>query len=333
MELENISVQSESDRQMVAKQLVWSNAQMSHIMRIAMHIAPSKATVLVQGESGTGKELLCQYIHQNSARNKKAMAIFNTANLSEEALEQELFGIEKGNSLNLAPRVGKLEFAHQGTLLIDEIANMSVNTQGKLLKVIQENSLERIGGKTAIPLNVRIIATTTKDLKEAVRKGDFRKDLYYRLNVIKLSIPSLRERKDDIPKLVDYFVQRHASGNGMVAKAFSHDALDKLMNYSWPGNVRELENVVERSLLTAVDDTVRADDILIDATIEQLTKSDVSIFEVEDNVPLHEVEKRYIVRTLGRFSGNRTHAARALGISIRTLRNKINEYRKENIIL
>jgi two-component system response regulator FlrC len=295
------------------------------IKALARKIAPSNATVLIQGESGTGKELFARYIHNQSGREDKPFVALNCAALPETLLESELFGYEKGAFTGaIRNREGKFELAHTGTLLLDEVTEIPLHLQAKLLRVLQESEVDRLGGKYPVKVDVRVIATTNVRIEDLVKEAKFRKDLYYRLNVIPLRIPPLSERPGDIVQLAEFFLARYSSENGSKISSFAPEALRKLADYSWPGNVRELQNVVQRAVLISDSPVVSPDCTILDSGLEQ-GASQPSGFSL---MSLCEVEKIMIEKALSTVEGNRTRAAEILGISVRTLRNKLAEYRQ-----
>jgi DNA-binding NtrC family response regulator len=295
------------------------------IKALARKIAPSNATVLIQGESGTGKELFARYIHNQSGREDKPFVALNCAALPETLLESELFGYEKGAFTGaIRNREGKFELAHTGTLLLDEVTEIPFHLQAKLLRVLQESEVDRLGGKYPVPVDVRVIATTNVRIEDLVKEAKFRKDLYYRLNVIPFRIPPLSERPGDIVQLAEFFLARYSAQNGSKISSFAPEALRKLEDYSWPGNVRELQNVVQRAVLISDPPVVSPDCIILDSGLEQ-GAAQASGFSL---MPLCEVEKLMIEKALSTVDGNRTRAAEVLGISVRTLRNKLAEYRQ-----
>jgi DNA-binding NtrC family response regulator len=297
--------------------IVTQDPRMLKCMNLAKSVALSRSTVLVLGESGTGKELFAKYI--------KLFVAVNCAAIPENLLESELFGYEKGAFTGAASkRVGKFELAHGSTLLLDEVGEMGLTLQAKLLRVLQEFEIDRVGGKEPVPIDVRIIATTNVDLQRAVAEGKFREDLFYRLNVIPLKIPPLRERKEDIPLLVEHFVEKHSARCKKAAPAISPEVLGVLKDYEWRGNVRELENVIERTVLLHKDGTLLPHHLIIEEPEGKGKESSSG-----GKVTMKEMERELILRTLEDLEGNRTHAAKALGISIRTLRNKLSEYRDQ----
>ncbi|MGA2403647.1 MAG: sigma-54 dependent transcriptional regulator [Syntrophobacteraceae bacterium] len=298
---------------------------MFSIKTLARKIAPSNATVFIQGESGTGKELFARYIHNQSGRKDKPFVALNCAALPETLLESELFGYEKGAFTGaIRNREGKFELAHTGTLLLDEVTEIPLHLQAKLLRVLQESEVDRLGGKYPVPIDVRVIATTNTWIEDRVREAKFRKDLYYRLNVIPLRIPPLSERPGDIVQLAEFFLARYSAENGSRIRSFTPEALRKLADYSWPGNVRELQNVVQRAVLISDSPVVSVDCVILDPVLEQGPEQ-TSGFSL---MPLCEMEKMMIEKALSTVDGNRTRAAELLGISVRTLRNKLAEYRQ-----
>ena len=308
--------------------IITQDACFARTIEQAAQAACSTATVLIEAESGTGKELLARMIHSRSPRCSGAFIAVNCAALPENLLESELFGFEKGAFTGAnASKPGKFELANGGTLLLDEIGEMAPILQAKLLRVLQEKEVDRIGGKDPIEIDVRVIATTNRDLPALVRNGDFREDLYYRLNVVRLTIPPLRERRQDIPLLVDFFCKRYGKDRGDGGMGISPEALDKLLRHDWPGNVRELENAIQRAATLCTSSTLRPEDLLLSAPgVPTANPSRPAEFGLSAGVTMREMEKQLICRTLEDTRGNRTRAARCLGISLRTLRNKLNEF-------
>lgn len=295
--------------------------KMKKVYEVAENIATSRAAVLISGESGTGKELLARYIHAKSPRALRRFVALNCAAVPEGLLESELFGFERGAFTGADQRkAGKFELAHESTFLLDEISEMPLPLQAKLLRVLQEGEVERLGGREPVRVNVRIIATTNRSLEEMVKVGQFREDLYYRLNVIPLQIPSLRSRILDIELLAHNFVDTSCAENQLPPRKLSTEALEKLKRYPWPGNVRELQNVLERSVLLATSETIGPDQIL-------LTEVNPPEKSLTPGMTVSEAERLLIMKTLEFTGQNRTKAAEMLGISIRTLRNKLHEYK------
>ena len=282
--------------------------------------------MLIQGESGTGKELLARYIHEQSQRNQGPFVAVNCASLPETLLESELFGHEKGAFTGaVARKIGKFELAHKETILLDEISEMNTFLQAKILRILQENEVDRIGGNRPIPIDVRVIATTNRDLASWVEKGEFREDLYYRLNVINITLPPLRERPGDIEILAHHFCRKFAAENGRPVRAISDEAIAWLKAQEWRGNVRELKNSLERAVLVSSHPTLDLADFSAPPVSSQ--ERDSGGMETP-SLCLRDMEQRLISKVLEKTQGNRTHAAKILGISIRTLRNKLNEYKR-----
>ena len=293
-------------------------------------VASSKATVLIQGESGTGKELLARFIHNRSPRAHRPFIAVNCAALPDGLLESELFGHERGAFTGaLIRKIGKFEMAHTGTLLLDEISEMSLVLQAKLLRVLQEREVDRIGGRDPVSVNIRVIATTNRALYREVEQGRFREDLYYRLNVFPVTVPPLRERVIDIPLLARHFVSQSAVKNGLTQPTLSDSAGTHLQRLLWKGNVRELENVMERAVLLAGQGPILPEHCPTELQGE--TPIQPARPQPPANGSLWEMERELISKTLARVKDNRTHAAKELGISIRTLRNKLREYRESTI--
>jgi two-component system response regulator FlrC len=299
---------------------------MLRMLEMARRIAPSSATVLIQGESGTGKELLARYIHAHSGRASHAFFAMNCAALPDHLAESELFGYERGAFTGAVQRKpGRFELAHQGTLLLDEISEMPLTLQAKLLRVLQEKEVDRLGGQKAIPVDVRVIATTNRDLGLMVNEGLFRKDLFYRLRVVPITIPALRERQEDIPLLVEHFLKKHGAA-GQPLPSFNPAAMAQMLKWPWPGNVREMENTIERAVLIRNQDPMGPELLLLD---EPLRNPEAGTAAELVGLTVRELEERLIRQTLRHVNHNRTHAAEMLGISIRTLRNKLREYRQD----
>lgn len=309
--------------------LIYGDKKTENILKIAKQIAPSEASVLLTGSSGTGKEIFSRFIHDNSKRANKKFVAVNCAAIPETLLESELFGYEKGAFTGaVARRIGKFEEASDGTLLLDEISEMDIGIQAKLLRAIQEKEIDRIGGKAPIKVNTRIIATSNRNLEEAVRNGTFRQDLYYRLNVISLNIPDLKDRPDDILVLAKHFIKKYSELNELPMKDLSKEAADALLHYLWPGNVRELENTMHRAVLLSTGDEIGVEAVMLQnpqAVKEEETPA------VGQTVA--GMERKLIIDTLKHTMGNRTTAANILGISIRTLRNKLKQYQEEGFDL
>ncbi|MCY1076394.1 sigma-54-dependent transcriptional regulator [Archangium lansingense] len=284
--------------------------------------APSTATVLLLGESGTGKELAARALHEQSNRAKGPFVAINCGALPESILEAELFGVERGAFTGaVARREGRFERASGGTLFLDEVGEMPLSAQVKLLRVLQEGELERLGGTQTVKVDVRIVAATNKDLQREVAEGRFREDLYYRLNVVEVRIPALASRREDIPLLADAFLRRFASKNGKVLRGFSPEALSTLENYAWPGNVRELEHAVERAVVLAKTDVLEVGDL--PETVRKGPLGSAGQLVIPIGTPMEEVERRVIHETLRHTKGDKTLAARLLGIAARTIYRKL----------
>lgn len=315
--------------------LIYGDKKTESILKIAKQVAPSEANILLTGESGTGKEIFSRFIHDNSKRANKKFVAVNCAAIPETLLESELFGYEKGAFTGaVARRIGKFEEASDGTLLLDEISEMDIKIQAKLLRAIQEKEIDRIGGKTPIKVNTRIIATSNRNLAESVKNGTFRQDLYYRLNVVNIDIPPLRERKDDIVVLAKHFVKKYSELNEIPLKPLAKSAEEKLLNYLWLGNVRELENTIHRAVLMSTGDEITADSIILNDPDSVINKPEVgeemSGAEFVGRT-VANMERCLIIDTLKHTMGNRSVAANILGISIRTLRNKLKQYEEEGV--
>ncbi len=321
-----------------SRDMIWRDGAMEQVVKLAQQVAGSDASVLVTGESGTGKEVLARFLHTRSQRARKPFITVNCAAIPENLLESELFGHEKGAFTGaLARRIGKFEEANGGTLLLDEISEMDVRLQAKLLRAIQERLIDRVGGARPVPVDIRIIATSNRNLVEAVREGKFREDLLFRLNVVNLKIPPLRERPNDIIELARHFAKKYAESNSLPLRPLSREAERALSAHRWPGNVRELENTIHRAVLLSTGAEIGIDGILAPdgARLDQAkgagtaAQAAMAAEQVTRNLvgrTVADVERDLILETLKHCLGNRTHAANILGISIRTLRNKLNEY-------
>ncbi|MCX4349157.1 MAG: sigma-54 dependent transcriptional regulator [Alphaproteobacteria bacterium] len=312
--------------------LIYGDKKTEAVLKLAKQVAPSEASILLTGASGTGKEIFSRFIHDNSKRANKKFVAVNCAAIPETLLESELFGYEKGAFTGaVARRIGKFEEASGGTLLLDEISETDVKIQAKLLRAIQEKEIDRIGGKAPIKVDTRIIATSNRNLDECVKNGTFRQDLYYRLNVVNINIPQLKDRPDDIVVLAKHFAKKYSELNDIPLKEMTSAAEQKLLNYLWPGNVRELENTIHRAVLLSTGDKIGEDAILlddIDSIINQPQGTEMSGAEFVGTT-VASMERNLIIDTLKHTLGNRTTAANILGISIRTLRNKLKQYQDE----
>jgi two-component system response regulator FlrC len=344
--------------------MIASDPAMESVMKLADKIAPSEATVFITGESGTGKEVMSQYIHRKSKRKDGPFIAVNCAAIPENLLESELFGHEKGAFTGATGRrIGKFEEAHMGTILLDEVSEMHPLLQAKLLRALQEKEVTRVGSNNPVKVDVRILATSNRDLEASVQKGEFREDLYFRLNVVSLPLPALRERPSDIAKLAQFFANKYADANGIGKKKLSAAATAKATAYSWRGNIRELENTMHRAILMSVEDEIEADAL----HVQESVFSGGAPAQAATNAPdpagvggaapqaaapagapaanvnnpggvesligrtISDVERDMVINTLEHCLGNRTHAANILGISIRTLRNKLNQYKDEGV--
>jgi DNA-binding NtrC family response regulator len=325
-----------------SRAFVFRDEAMARVVRLAEQIARSEASILVTGESGSGKEVIARFLHQKSNRRDKPFVSVNCAAIPDNLLESELFGHEKGAFTGaIARRIGKFEEASGGTLLLDEISEMDIRLQAKLLRALQERVIDRVGGGKPVPVDLRVIATSNRNLADEVRKGTFREDLLYRLNVVHLKVPPLRERTQDILELANHFARKYAEANGLPARPISADARRALLANPWRGNVRELENTMHRAVLLASGDEIGTDALMTPEgealaagprdearraaeTAEATTRALVGR-------TVADVERELILDTLDHCLGNRTHAAKILGISIRTLRNKLNEYSADGV--
>ena len=331
---------SHEEDQDTGYELLGKSAPMEHLRQLIRKVARTQATVLIQGESGTGKELVARALYRQSPRADAPFIKVNCAAIPENLIESEFFGHEKGSFTGaMNKREGRFELAHGGTILLDEISEISLQVQAKLLRVLQERELERVGGNRTIKVDVRVIATTNRRLQDSVDRKEFRQDLFFRLNVVPIPVPALRERREDIPELAQQFMQRFSRKHGVRVKGMSDACAHALQSHGWPGNVRELQNVIERAVILCGDSgLLETDHLGIDAlssaaappvapvvNVAGASSSPVTVSGGE-LIPLEELEKRHIFTALEHTKGNRTHAAKLLGISVRTLRNKLNEY-------
>ncbi len=304
-----------------------ANAELRKLLERLRTVAQSQATVLITGESGTGKEVLARYLHQISDRAQGPFIALNCAALPEHLLESELFGHEKGAFTGAFTRkLGKFELAHGGTILLDEITEMPLSLQAKLLRVLQEGEVDRLGGAYPVKVDVRVIATTNRDIAAEVKAGRFREDLYFRLNVIPVHLPPLRERPEDIKLLAEHFRQEFAKRYQRPVKGFAEGVLERLAQYPFPGNVRELKNLVERAVLLAQGPWIGFSDLFPEEFLARGRPQELPL------KPLKELEREMILRALKAANGNRTKAAEILGISVRTLRHKLQVYREAGLL-
>jgi two-component system nitrogen regulation response regulator GlnG len=331
------------DHYQLERTIIGQSQPMQRLYKMLGKIAPSDVTVLIYGESGTGKELIARAIHFNSSRLGKPFIALNCAAIPGELLESELFGHEKGAFTGATERkIGKFEQAKDGTLFLDEIGDMPLELQAKMLRVLQEKEITRTGGSATIQVNTRIVAATNQELKEKVQKKEFREDLYYRLNVVPLDLPPLRDRREDIPALIDYFLTRAGDEYGTTASGLTKEAMDLLCNYEWPGNIRELENIIQRAALLSPDALLNAADFpslimghansgnsaSLEGLINQKLQSSLSQIDLQDmnnlyEMVLHQMERPLINIVLAKTRGNQVKAAEVLGINRNTLRKKI----------
>lgn len=321
--------------------LIYRDEAMAAVVKLAEQVAPSEASVLITGESGTGKEVIARHVHKCSNRASKPFISINCAAIPEHLLESELFGHEKGAFTGaVARRIGKFEEADGGTLLLDEISEMDVRLQAKLLRAIQERVIDRVGGTRPVAVNIRILATSNRDLAESVRQGQFREDLLFRLNVVNLKLPALRERPADIMELAQFFIKHYSEANGVPQRPLAPDARQALMANPWQGNVRELENTMHRAILLASGAEIGVEAIrmpdgsplaISGGPAERAAQTAEAVTRSFVGRTVADVERDLILDTLDHCLGNRTHAAKILGISIRTLRNKLNQYTDEGI--
>ncbi len=337
-----------------SREMIVRDEAMARVVRLADQVAASEASILITGESGTGKEVLARHLHRKSNRADKPFIAVNCAAIPDALLESELFGHEKGAFTGaIARRVGKFEEADGGTLLLDEISEMDLRLQAKLLRAIQERVIDRVGGNRPVPVNIRILATSNRALADEVRKGTFREDLLYRLNVVNLKIPPLRDRPADVLALAEHFAEKYAKANGIKGKPIGGEARRQLVRNRWPGNVRELENCMHRAVLLAIGDEIDAEAIRspdgerfgeaspasrvpsparpsdYDPMVLRATETAEAMTRALVGRTVADVERDLILSTLDHCLGNRTHAANILGISIRTMRNKLKEYADE----
>lgn len=328
---ENEVLRAEVEKDRAAWKFVGASVAVRKLLELVRQIAPTSSTVLIRGESGTGKELVARMIHRQSPRKDKPFLCVNCAALSAGVLESELFGHEKGAFTGAhSDRKGRFELADGGSILLDEISEINLDLQAKLLRVLQEGEFERVGSSRTVKTDVRVVATTNRDLDAEIRNGNFREDLFFRLNVLPIEVPPLRMRRDDIPLLCEYFIGRSASSGSARRRSFTSDALGLLGSYDFPGNVRELENLVQRALVLVRENEISADDIRAWLGTGRAEKpaqpSDVTI---APGVTLDELEKRQILATLKALGGKREATAKALGISVRSLQMKLRAYAQD----
>lgn len=325
----NLELKKRLDDRFGFEGVIGDSPQMRDVIERLKRIAPTNATVLIQGETGTGKELVAQAIHQNSPRKNKPFVALNCAALSENILESELFGHVKGAFTDAsADRVGKFEYANGGTMFLDEVGDMPTPTQIKLLRVLENGEITRVGSNSPIKVNVRILSATNRNLEEAIEAGTFRSDLYHRLKVVTIRLPNLAERSQDIPFLIDYFIRQFASRHDKQIKGMSSAARRKLLTSQWPGNVRQLRNVVESMVVVDCDGLLDMDDLPEEfcSAPEPVGETSSASLTALVGKPLDEIERLFIAETLRLTAGNREEAAKMLGMGERTLYRKIKEY-------
>ena len=309
------------------KAMVGDSTAMRDIYAQIEKVADSRATVLIRGGSGTGKELVAHAIHYSGARHQRPFIKVNCAALSAGLLESELFGHEKGSFTGAHDRkIGRFELADTGTLLLDEVSEISPELQPKLLRALQEREFERVGGNLPIQVDTRIIGTSNRNLEQAVEEGKLREDLFFRLNVIQITLPPLRERREDIPALMNHFLKRFAQENGRQIDGFSDDTVRAFQDYAWPGNVRELQNAIERAVVLSSERVLQPEHFMLHGA--RVKPSGDAAGGLEAGMTVAQAEKNLIIKTLEHCGQNRTQAAKLLGISVRTLRNKLNEYKQ-----
>jgi two-component system response regulator HydG len=329
LKTENKALKEKLRSEFDLKNIIGKSRPMKEMIDMVAMISPSEATVMITGESGTGKELIARSIHYNSPRKDHPLVIVNCAALTETLLESELFGHEKGAFTGADKRrEGRFAQANKGTIFLDEIGEMSPMMQAKLLRVIQEREIQRVGSDNTVKVDVRILAATNRNLEDDVTDGKFREDLYYRLNVVTVDAPPLRDRRDDIPLLAQHFLEKYSQKNRKPVQGFSPTAMDILLKYNWPGNVRELENAVERSVILLNGDYITEKELPLNLTKSYSEESDWVLAQPADTAPrpLEEIEKEAILAALDASGGNKSDAARKLGINRKTLHMKLKSY-------
>ncbi|OHB46328.1 MAG: hypothetical protein A2106_00815 [Planctomycetes bacterium GWF2_40_8] len=322
--LEKIELEKKVKGMFNLENMVGRSKPMQYVINLISSVAPKNASVLITGETGTGKEMVAKAIHYNSPRSSKPFIKVNCGAFNEGVLESEIFGHEKGSFTGaITKRIGRFELADDGTIFLDEIGDISLSTQIKLLRVLQEKEFERVGGNETIKVNIRVLAATNHDLKRLMDEKRFRKDLYYRLNIIHIDVPPLRERKEDLPLLVSYFINKFNEEKGYKTKGINKDAMQILLNYRWPGNVRELENAIEAAMALATRDVIEAKYLPSFLLLTQPQHAD--FYQIPQHFTLQEAENEIINFTLEKTKGNKSKAARLLGIGLRTLQRKVNK--------
>ncbi|MBI2213338.1 MAG: sigma 54-interacting transcriptional regulator [Acidobacteria bacterium] len=317
LESENRSLRERMLREFSDRLMIGDSPQMQRVIDLVARVADSHANVLIRGESGTGKEMIARLVHGNSPRREKPFIALNCAALPETLLESELFGIERGVATGVEARPGKFELAQGGTVFLDEIGDIPLTLQAKLLRVLQEREIEKLGGRKKIKVDVRILAATHRPLETMIERGEFRQDLYYRLKVVEIKLPPLRERRQDIPKLVRYFLDKYGRREGRPDIRLAPEALDKILTYPFPGNVRELENLIEGAVALAVDPVIGSADLHLGSLTEA---SGGTVDRLGTDLPtLRELELRYVAKVLTETKGNMSHASRILGVDRKTV--------------
>ncbi len=312
--------------------IIGNDPKMLDIFDLIRTVAPTPSTVLIHGESGTGKELIAGAIHYHSPRRNKPFIKVNCAAISEELLESELFGHEKGAFTGaIRTSEGKFVMADGGSILLDEVSEMSPKLQAKLLRVLQEREVDKVGGRLPVKVDVRVMATTNRNLEEEIKKGSFRQDLYYRLNVVTIAFPPLRERKSDISDLCSFFIEKFNQEMNRRIQGLNKEAEQTLLSFNWPGNVRQLENCIERAVVLCQDSMIGMEHLPLELKRVSTQSDSDKITGIQAGGTVAEMEKQLIMQTLKLTNNNRTRAAELLGISIRTLRNKLNEYREKSV--
>jgi DNA-binding NtrC family response regulator len=331
LEVENVSLHKQLDSKFGLENIIGQSPGMREVFEMVQQVAPARTTVLLQGESGTGKELIAKAIHQLSPRAKQPMVSVHCAALAPTLLESELFGHEKGAFTGAHERrVGRIEQAQGGTLFLDEIGEIDASIQIKLLRFLGERTFERVGSNKTLTADVRLVVATNKNLEEMVKAGTFREDLFFRLNVVKIQMPPLRERAGDVPLLAQTFLREFAKENGKVVSEFTADALELLMNYLWPGNVRELRSAIERAVVLSRSEKITARDLPDSVRDAAASGSDPQRLLARGDLTVTEAEKQLIIRALKETKGNRTLAAKKIGMSRRTLHRKLHTYQLED---
>ncbi|MDD5773446.1 MAG: sigma-54 dependent transcriptional regulator [bacterium] len=325
--IENKSLKAELFGKSISSKVIGSSRVFKEILKVVYQIAPTRGTVLITGESGTGKEIIAELIHYNSPRKDKPLVKINCSALPENLIESELFGHEKGAFTGaIKEKPGRFELANGGTIFLDEVGDISPHLQVKLLRVLQEGEFERVGGTETLKVDARLIAATNHDLKDAVEQKKFREDLYYRLNVINIHLPPMREREEDVPLLVNYFLEKYSKENNKDIKAVDDKTMQIFKSYTWPGNVRELENTIEHAVIMCRNNIVTTD--CLPQSIQNGKKQPDITFSI--GTQLEDMEKNAILRTLDFADGNREEAANILGIGVATLYRKLQDYQNEN---